>query len=328
MTDEQEPEINRQFATSQWATSRQLPRWKHSYFTEEDEYPFNCSFLPTDTYSIPIDFDTHFQDQGHSPGYSTSHVTGPRSACILDEARWNQCESSRNSSISKQCVHPIPPTFKMDTGNTHIGRWSKREHELFLQGLKLYGKSWKKIAKLVSTRTLVQIRTHAQKYLQKQQRAAQKKMICDEKGDRKQVESWSLNDRDIELDFCSQEGKMEIAPCESRGLDEMSHEEEDAAMRDDVIECLLCPSPKRGQASREMERPMLLNESVYWEISTPREANRHPKSFVTSTITRSSEAFWVESAADRSIFQWNSQHDDAFSEVFAWQFSKEHGDTD
>jgi SHAQKYF class myb-like DNA-binding protein len=38
---------------------------------------------------------------------------------------------------------------------------------LFLQGLELYGKEWKKISKMVKSRTLVQIRSHAQKYFQK-----------------------------------------------------------------------------------------------------------------------------------------------------------------
>ncbi|KAI9918644.1 hypothetical protein PsorP6_012110 [Peronosclerospora sorghi] len=55
---------------------------------------------------------------------------------------------------------------------TQVGRWTKKEHELFLEGLERFGKSWKKIGSLVHTRTLVQIRTHAQKYLQKQSRAA------------------------------------------------------------------------------------------------------------------------------------------------------------
>ncbi|OQR96951.1 hypothetical protein ACHHYP_12953 [Achlya hypogyna] len=54
---------------------------------------------------------------------------------------------------------------------THTGRWTKKEHELFLEGLRRYGKSWKHIANLVVTRTLVQIRTHAQKYLQKQNKS-------------------------------------------------------------------------------------------------------------------------------------------------------------
>lgn len=47
------------------------------------------------------------------------------------------------------------------------GRWTSEEHNLFLQGLKLYNKQWKLIADLVKTRTVVQIRTHAQKYFQK-----------------------------------------------------------------------------------------------------------------------------------------------------------------
>lgn len=67
-----------------------------------------------------------------------------------------------------------PSTSASSAKSTHIGRWTKREHELFLEGLKLYGKSWKKISSLVITRTLVQIRTHAQKYLQKQSKSALK----------------------------------------------------------------------------------------------------------------------------------------------------------
>ena len=37
----------------------------------------------------------------------------------------------------------------------------------------MYGKGWKKIAGLIKTRTVVQIRTHAQKYFLKLQKARQ-----------------------------------------------------------------------------------------------------------------------------------------------------------
>ena len=47
------------------------------------------------------------------------------------------------------------------------GRWTKPEHDAFVEGLRLYGKEWKRVAKLIPTRTVVQIRTHAQKYFQK-----------------------------------------------------------------------------------------------------------------------------------------------------------------
>jgi len=51
--------------------------------------------------------------------------------------------------------------------NTLTGRWTKDEHEKFLDGIRIYGKEWKKIASMIDTRTVVQIRTHAQKYFQK-----------------------------------------------------------------------------------------------------------------------------------------------------------------
>lgn len=38
---------------------------------------------------------------------------------------------------------------------------------MFVHGLRLHGKEWKKIALMIPTRTVVQIRTHAQKYFQK-----------------------------------------------------------------------------------------------------------------------------------------------------------------
>jgi len=53
----------------------------------------------------------------------------------------------------------------------NTGRWTKEEHNIFLEGLQLYGKEWKKLAGMIKTRTVVQIRTHAQKYFQKLQRA-------------------------------------------------------------------------------------------------------------------------------------------------------------
>jgi hypothetical protein len=52
-----------------------------------------------------------------------------------------------------------------------IGRWTRREHKAFIKGrsyahigLKKYGKKWKELQKCIPTRTVIQIRTHAQKF--------------------------------------------------------------------------------------------------------------------------------------------------------------------
>ena len=61
--------------------------------------------------------------------------------------------------------------------STASGRWSAQEHGLFLQGLMKYGKGWKKIAEMIQTRNVVQVRTHAQKYFQKLERSKQQQMM-------------------------------------------------------------------------------------------------------------------------------------------------------
>jgi len=68
--------------------------------------------------------------------------------------------------------HPQQSTLGkvVESGHEHTGRWTKEEHESFLSALQLYGKEWKKVAAKVKTRTVVQTRTHAQKYFQKLQK--------------------------------------------------------------------------------------------------------------------------------------------------------------
>jgi SHAQKYF class myb-like DNA-binding protein len=61
----------------------------------------------------------------------------------------------------------------LSAAGENTGRWTSEEHRLFLQGLEQHGKGWKKIASLIKSRTVVQIRTHAQKYFQKIAKARQ-----------------------------------------------------------------------------------------------------------------------------------------------------------
>lgn len=120
------------------------------------------------------------------PTASSFFSSSPSPAVALAPAMMTPpVKKSDRRSVTKRKGDVILPSSCLGDGHednylanpqqaTQVGRWTKKEHELFLEGLRLYGKSWKKISSLVNTRTLVQIRTHAQKYLQKQTKAAQK----------------------------------------------------------------------------------------------------------------------------------------------------------
>lgn len=51
-----------------------------------------------------------------------------------------------------------------DSPPKSIGRWTKEEHQRFVEGLRKFGKNWKKIEEFVGTRSGPQIRSHAQKF--------------------------------------------------------------------------------------------------------------------------------------------------------------------
>jgi len=59
---------------------------------------------------------------------------------------------------------------KVDGNNE--GRWTSEEHERFVSAYNMYGNDWTKVASVVKTRTRIQTRTHAQKYILKLQKAA------------------------------------------------------------------------------------------------------------------------------------------------------------
>ncbi|ETP31666.1 hypothetical protein F442_19489 [Phytophthora nicotianae P10297] len=89
---------------------------------------------------------------------------------------------SPHTSQDASASYPVTPTVKMEslavgtptptsststTGPSKGGRWTSEEHAAFLEGIRLYGKDWRRVAQVVMTRSAVQTRTHAQKYLLK-----------------------------------------------------------------------------------------------------------------------------------------------------------------
>jgi SHAQKYF class myb-like DNA-binding protein len=107
-------------------------------------------------------------------GPSSRRPSGVTSAVTLPTVR----PSSKAKKKKGQTQMSMANTLSSGGGSLgnqgeNTGRWTADEHRLFLQGLEQHGKGWKKIASLIKSRTVVQIRTHAQKYFQKLAKARQ-----------------------------------------------------------------------------------------------------------------------------------------------------------
>jgi len=75
--------------------------------------------------------------------------------------------AGNNKRGEKAVQGPGKKNLKSQRESEKTGRWTEVEHEAFKQGLELYGKEWVKVAELVGSRSVVQTRTHAQKYFQR-----------------------------------------------------------------------------------------------------------------------------------------------------------------
>lgn len=114
--------------------------------------------------------------------------TSTSSSCPLPQSILNSIphvimrtisDAEAKKSKSKEKGSPEKSTRKPEVGE-NTGRWTKEEHEMFLLGLEQFGKEWKDISQLIPTRSVVQIRTHAQKYFQKVAKSHQKEGVLDD----------------------------------------------------------------------------------------------------------------------------------------------------
>lgn len=102
-----------------------------------------------------------------------STVAASTVAVALSTQRAIKPSSPRSKKKKTTVTMATAQSAQSSTQGENTGRWTAEEHRLFLQGLEQHGKGWKKIASLIKSRTVVQIRTHAQKYFQKLAKARQ-----------------------------------------------------------------------------------------------------------------------------------------------------------
>ncbi len=106
----------------------------------------------------------------------TSKFLGKKIKINFEELKENvvnlQNDLIQNISINEKTDSENPANiqnikYKENKTILNTGRWSTEEHKKFIEGLKVYGKNWKKIQKLIGTRSITQARSHAQKFLTK-----------------------------------------------------------------------------------------------------------------------------------------------------------------
>ncbi|CBJ26084.1 conserved unknown protein [Ectocarpus siliculosus] len=70
------------------------------------------------------------------------------------------------TSTGPQATDRAPPPAQPRAA-VNGGDWGDDEHEAFMKGVKIYGRSWVSVARLMGTRTNEQVRAHAKQYLNK-----------------------------------------------------------------------------------------------------------------------------------------------------------------
>jgi SHAQKYF class myb-like DNA-binding protein len=67
----------------------------------------------------------------------------------------------------------VSESLKNDTQFSN-GRWTKEEHQRFIDAIRLHGKNWKKVEEYIGTRNGPQVRSHAQKFFLKLEKELKK----------------------------------------------------------------------------------------------------------------------------------------------------------
>jgi len=142
--------------------------------TTKGSAPTSASIISTATTRIIIPSRTSSRLSGMEHSGSSASLTleaKDETAAVVTPTSMDLEPISSSSSSASASTEENQTTIiakKNVCGDKEkVGRWSQEEHEVFLEGLESFGKQWKVIAGLIGTRTVVQVRTHAQKYFQK-----------------------------------------------------------------------------------------------------------------------------------------------------------------
>lgn len=143
-------------------------------------YPLKATQPVTGTSNVPVKPSIVAIPNGHMSSsvpvpvsLSKPNIISGPSSMVPTPTTTKPSKSSKKSKKSSASPRGSGSSSGPGSQGENTGRWTAEEHRLFLEGLEKHGKGWKKIASLIKSRTVVQIRTHAQKYFQKLAKARQ-----------------------------------------------------------------------------------------------------------------------------------------------------------
>ena len=131
----------------------------------------------------------------------------------------NQTPQSKKIQIIESPNHIIKfPSNEDDniTSNSSLksGRWSEEEHQKFIEGILEYGNEWKKVQKIIKTRSSTQARSHAQKFFLRIKKSLNE--LSRNSNDENKGNNYDKNNIDIEvilnyvIDIISNEKRKKI----------------------------------------------------------------------------------------------------------------------
>ncbi|XP_015584565.1 protein REVEILLE 6-like [Ricinus communis] len=97
------------------------------------------------------------------PSSSTSTTSNTANATGTSTTSGTNTMASFQDDLNKKIRKPYTITKSRES-------WTEQEHDKFLEALQLFDRDWKKIEAFVGSKTVIQIRSHAQKYFLKVQK--------------------------------------------------------------------------------------------------------------------------------------------------------------
>ena len=97
-------------------------------------------------------------------------TNNPSQNKIPEEKKFLTSNSFLSKKVNLFKVEKYDDYFENELTGSNEGRWTLKEHILFLKAIDRYGMNWKKIKKAIKTRTANQIRSHSQKFYKKLKR--------------------------------------------------------------------------------------------------------------------------------------------------------------